>query len=135
MRQARLKPSKVPTGLARNVSIRGLAKKIARVTKQDAHAVEMRLRRQLFHWLEQDVATGAEPWMVRPAGARTWRINLAMLRSLHPAFFEDPTPKDLDARVSDHESRIETLEWENRAMATQIGKIRGWMKVQGIALE
>jgi hypothetical protein len=123
---------KLPTGLARNVSLLGLSRRVARVTGQSESAVYKRARRTLLQWLSQDIAAGQEPWMYRTSGGArnlAWRINVSKLRVLHPAFFEDPSPKQLEDRVEVLEAQVVELEWARDAMAREIGALRGQVAV------
>jgi hypothetical protein len=119
---------KLPTGLARHVSLLGLAGRVAKITGQSQSTCYKRLRRQLLAWLSQDIAAGTEPWMYRTSGGArnlAWRINLTKLRALHPSFFEDPSPRELEDRVETLEAQVVELEWARDTLATELGKVRG----------
>jgi hypothetical protein len=123
---------KLPTGLAKNVSLLGLSRRVARVTGQSESTVYKRVRRALLRWLSQDIADGREAWMYRTSGgARSlaWRINVSKLRALHPEFFEDPSPKQLEDRVETLEAQVVELEWARDALATELGKVKGEVAV------
>jgi hypothetical protein len=128
------KPSalKLPTGLAKNVSLLGLSRRVARVTGQNESGVYKRVRRTLLRWLSQDISTGKEAWMYRTSGGArnlAWRINVSKLRALHPEFFEDISPRELETRVEQLESDVVELQWARDAMAAEIGKLRGQVAI------
>jgi hypothetical protein len=102
------------------------------VTGQSESTVYKRVRRALLRWLSQDIADGREAWMYRTAGGArnlAWRINVSKLRALHPEFFEDPSPRELETRVETLEAQVVELEWARDTLASEIGNLRGEVAV------